>query len=63
MNEESIKNIKKIIRKDLKAIRSSPIVTVVIISMIILPSLYALLNIHACWDPYANTGKYRICNC
>ena len=25
--------------------------------MIILPSLYALINIDACWDPYGNTGQ------
>jgi putative membrane protein len=31
-------------------------VTIVLIGLIILPSLYALLNIQACWDPYGNTG-------
>ena len=57
MNEESLNNIKKIIKNDLKATRSSTIVTIVIITMVVLPSLYALLNIHACWDPYGNTGN------
>ncbi len=50
MNEESLNNIKEIIKNDLKATRSSTIVTIVIITMVVLPSLYALLNIHACWD-------------
>ncbi len=57
MNEESLNNIKEIIKNDLKATRSSTIVTIVIITMVVLPSLYALLNIHACWDPYGNTGN------
>lgn len=29
---------------------------IVLIGIIIIPSLYALLNIQACWDPYGNTG-------
>ena len=27
------------------------------LAIIILPSLYALINIQACWDPYDNTGN------
>lgn len=50
-------NIIEIIRKDFKSAFSNPIVTIVIIGLIIIPSLYALLNIQACWDPYGNTGN------
>ena len=57
MTGHSLKNIKEIIKKDLKATISNPIVTIVLIAIIILPSLYALLNIQACWDPYGNTGN------
>ena len=39
-----------------KSAVSNPIVLIVILALIILPSLYALLNIDACWDPYENTG-------
>ena len=44
-------------KNDFKAAFSNPIVTIVLIAIIILPSLYALLNIQACWDPYGNTGN------
>ena len=57
MTGHSLNNIKEIIKKDLKATISNPIVTIVLIAIIILPSLYALLNIQACWDPYGNTGN------
>jgi len=50
-------NIIEIIKKDFKSFFSNPIVTIVIIGLIIIPSLYALLNIQACWDPYGNTGN------
>ena len=50
-------NIIEIIKKDFKSAFSNPIVTIVIIGLIIIPSLYALLNIQACWDPYGNTGN------
>ena len=52
-----INNIKEITKNDFKAAFSNPIVTAVLIAIIILPSLYALLNIEACWDPYENTGN------
>ena len=50
-------NIAEIMKNDFKAAFSNPIVTIVLIAIIILPSLYALLNIQACWDPYGNTGN------
>ncbi len=56
MGERNLKNVFEIIKKDFKSAFSNPIVTIVLIGLIILPSLYALLNIQACWDPYGNTG-------
>ena len=50
-------NIVEIMKNDFKSAFSNPIVTIVLIAIIILPSLYALLNIQACWDPYGNTGN------
>ena len=44
-------------KNDFKSAFSNPIVTIVLIAIIILPSLYALLNIQACWDPYGNTDN------
>ena len=48
--------IAEIMKNNFKGAFSNPIVIIVLIGVIILPSLYALLNIQACWDPYGNTG-------
>ena len=48
--------IAEIMKKNFKGAFSNPIVVIVLIGIIIIPSLYALLNIQACWDPYGNTG-------
>ncbi len=48
--------IAEIMKKNFKGTFANPIVVIVLIGIIIIPSLYALLNIQACWDPYGNTG-------
>ena len=57
MSRKDIGMIAEIMKNDFKGAFSNPIVTIVLIAIIILPSLYALLNIQACWDPYGNTGQ------
>ncbi len=57
MGRKDLGNIAEIMKHDFKSAFSNPIVTIVLIAIIILPSLYALLNIQACWDPYGNTGN------
>lgn len=57
MGKRNLKHVLEIIHNDFKSAFSNPIVTIVLIGIIILPSLYALLNIQACWDPYGNTGE------
>ena len=57
MGSKDIGNIAEIIKNDFKSAFSNPIVIIVLVAIIILPSLYALLNIQACWDPYGNTGN------
>lgn len=57
MKMSSIENIREIIVRDFKGAFSNPVVIIVLIGLIILPSLYALINIDACWDPYGNTGE------
>ena len=52
-------NIFSIIRRDAKSTVSNPIVILVLIAVIILPSLYGLINIYACWDPYENTNHVQ----
>lgn len=57
MSRKDIGKIVELMKNDFKGAFSNPIVTVVLIAIIILPSLYALLNIQACWNPYENTGN------
>ena len=53
----NIHNITKIFRLDTERISKNFIALVVLIGISILPSLYAWVNIKACWDVYDNT-KY-----
>ena len=55
-----IKDIRNIFKNDLKAIKNNPVVMVVLLVIILLPSLYALLNIEATWDPYARTSNIEV---
>lgn len=55
-----IKGVRKIFRNDIKAIKNNPVVMVVLLVIIIIPSLYALLNIQATWDPYARTSNIEV---
>ena len=59
MSGRDINNIVEIMKKDFKAAFSNPIVIIVLVAIIVLPSLYALINIQACWDPYENTGEVQ----
>ena len=52
-----IHNLFKILRLDFQRIRKNIIAIVVMVGISILPSLYAWVNIQACWDVYDNT-KY-----
>lgn len=55
-----IKGAREIFRNDIKAIKSNPAVLIVLAVIIIVPSLYALLNIEATWDPYAQTDNIKV---
>jgi putative membrane protein len=57
MGRKDMGNIVEIMKSDFKSAFSNPIVTIILIGIIVLPSLYALLNIYACWDPYGNTDE------
>lgn len=57
MGRKDMGNIVEIMKNDFKSAFSNPIVTIILIGIIVLPSLYALLNIYACWDPYGNTDE------
>lgn len=55
MSGRDIGNIIEIMKNDFHSAFSNPIVVIVLVGMIIVPSLYALINIQACWDPYEKT--------
>ncbi|AMK15563.1 YhgE/Pip domain-containing protein [Methanobrevibacter olleyae] len=53
-----VRNVVQLLKKDFKDVfTKNPIVVITLLAIIILPSLYALINIQACWDPYENTGN------
>lgn len=55
-----IKGVKEIFKNDMKAVVSHPIVVIVLFIIILIPSLYALFNIQATWDPYARTENIQV---
>lgn len=55
-----IKGAREIFRNDIKAIISNPAVLIVLAVIILIPSLYALLNIQATWDPYSQTDNIKV---
>ncbi len=56
----SLKNIIKVYKRDIKSLKKNYIAIIIILGVCILPSLYAWVNIKACWDPYENTGTVPI---
>lgn len=55
-----MKKVFKIFIRDIKNIVSNPAALLIAIGLCILPSLYAWINIKACWNPYANTGNIPV---
>ncbi|MGL5616395.1 MAG: YhgE/Pip family protein [Sarcina sp.] len=55
-----MKNALKVFRRDLKGMVKNPIAILIITGLCIIPSLYAFVNIKACWDAYTNTSQIPI---
>jgi len=55
-----MKNVIKIFTRDIKNIFTNWAATIVVIALIVIPSLYSLINIYASWDPYSNTSGIKI---
>ncbi|BCZ45212.1 phage infection protein [Clostridium gelidum] len=55
-----MKNIINIFKRDIKNIFTNWAATIVVIALIIIPSLYSLINISASWDPYENTKGLKV---
>lgn len=57
---ERIFPVFQVFARDVKTIFSTGSSFLIILGLCCLPSLYAWVNIYACWDPYANTGNLPI---
>lgn len=55
-----MKNIKKILKRDLLALLKAPLAMLIAGGLCIIPALYAWFNIYSNWDPYGNTGAIPI---
>ena len=55
-----MKNVIKIFLRDMKKMVTSPFALIILCGLIILPSLYAWLNIEASWNPYDRTNYIKI---
>lgn len=55
-----MKNALRIFKRDIKNIFTNWAATIVIIALIVIPSLYSLINIFAAWDPYSNTSGIKV---
>jgi len=55
-----MKNIIKIFKTDIKNIFTNWVAILVVVVLMVIPSLYSLINIEASWDPYSNTGGIKV---
>ena len=55
-----MKNVINIFTRDIKNIFTNWAATIVVLALIVIPSLYSLINIYASWDPYSNTSGIKI---
>ena len=53
-------NILRIYKRDFKNILHNPVALLITVGLLVLPSLYAWVNIVACWDPYGNTNGIKV---
>ncbi len=55
-----MKNIIKIFKRDIKNIFKNWVAVMIIFGLMVIPSLYSLINIKASWDPYSSTSGIKI---
>ena len=55
-----MKNIGRIFQRDIRRICKNALALSVAIGIVLLPALYAWINIAASWDPYGNTGNLKV---
>lgn len=55
-----MKNALLVFKRDVKSIIRNPVAIIIVLGICIIPSLYAWVNIKACWDTYNNTSNIPI---
>ena len=55
-----MRTILEIFKNDLKSLSKSTMAIIVVVGIIIIPGIYAWLNIGSNWNPYSNTGNIPI---
>lgn len=55
-----MKNILRIVKRDLKNIRMNVVAIVILLGLALLPSLYAWFNISSNWDPYSSDSTKNL---
>lgn len=55
-----MKNALLVFKRDVKSIIRNPVAIIIVLGICIIPSLYAWVNIKACWDTYNNTSTIPI---
>lgn len=56
----TMKNILGIYKSDIRKVARNWVALVIMAGLVLLPSLYAWVNIYASWDPYGNTRGVRV---
>lgn len=51
----------RIFKRDLKRLAKAPAAWIVALALIVLPSLYAWINVYGFWNPYDDTAALRVC--
>ncbi len=56
-----MRNVLKILKRDLLRLLKTPPALVVIVALMVLPSVYTWYNVIGFWNPYDNTGNLTVC--
>ncbi|MEI3376302.1 MAG: YhgE/Pip domain-containing protein [Coriobacteriales bacterium] len=56
-----MKNVFRVLKRDILRLLKVPPAMVVIIALLVLPSLYTWYNVLGFWDPYESTGHLHVC--
>ncbi|WP_088830336.1 YhgE/Pip domain-containing protein [Paenibacillus tyrfis] len=60
MRKVSLRTVLRIYTHDIRRIVTNWVTLTVVCGLILLPSLYAWINIYASWDPYSNTKGIKV---